>query len=346
MVKIFHNKKYRACTRDRRKPGPVIERFKGYCWLNKPAVAFLLRSLFMGSQRSLKELYGTMFQIRICPNGRKEIVPTKDIRRAVDIIEPSQTEKICPHCQTDKCLDNIVGETLIFPEYFRRSVEGSHIRYFDIATCKTTGKDFAITRSIKFSPKRKTDGREICTYCRSPYVEKISNLEEIRKSFFDPSRIKNYEWVVWGESGEDGFTHAQMKSMTIDEYYIFFFDDPYRCKHCKRVFGYTPFSKRGLELFNKFEKAIQTKKRTEKEIEQSIKNHLEKLGIDSKGLTFDAKCPFCHWEFNEFDWSAWADKEPFIDLMEDFGTHIYKCECKECKKIFMTAGWVKFYDVK
>ncbi len=66
------------------------------------------------SKKVIKELYGAMFEIKTKKDGTKEAVLTEDKSKAVFILAPNDHRR-CPHCSSDKCLENIVGESLVWP---------------------------------------------------------------------------------------------------------------------------------------------------------------------------------------------------------------------------------------
>ena len=121
-------------------------------------------------KKTVKEFYGTMFEVFANDEGWIKTRPTKDPKKAVDIVTPS-SKKVCAYCPTDKCLNNIVGECVLFSEDFRdvNGFKASRIKYFDIAKCKKEQEKvyFIIVRDSQPKPVEK--GR--CIWCKSGYTE-------------------------------------------------------------------------------------------------------------------------------------------------------------------------------
>lgn len=283
--------------------------------------------------RFVKEIYGTMFKIVTDAAGKKIVLPTETEEEAVNIVIPGITKNWCPFpdCGSDKCLNNITGESQMFPESFQSCDEELHLRYFDIATCyKKPKKDFIVAKSIKFSSKNK--GR--CSWCASPNVGKVFDFEKIRESFFNPSGLEKYEWWVWGDYKEEGIIHAQLVGMTIDEINIFLLNEPWRCNHCKRVFGYELDRNKGRDLFNALVSEVR---------KINLKTCLKELEIEEKRVVFkDAfdnyRCPLCN--NDKRNYQAFSDDKVGENYKAYYcrpGFTISKHKCKICKEYYFIA---------
>jgi len=294
----------------------------------------------MAVLRFVKELYGTMFKIVTDADGRKIVLPTENEDEAASIVIPGTTKNWCPfpNCGSDKCLNNITGEFQVFPESFQSCDGELHIRYFDIATCcKKPKKDFIVAKSVDYSLKNKEKGK--CSCCTSPNVEKIFDIEQIRESFFKSSKLEKYEWWVWGDYEEEGIMHAQLVGMTIDEINIFLLNDPWRCNHCKRVFGYELDKGKGRDLFHELVNEVR---------KRNLKTCLEKLDMEKKRVVVkdvlsNYKCPLCN--NDKLSSQAFSDD----NLGENYKVHychsgftISTHKCKICQEYY----FIVFDDYK
>ncbi|MCX5698668.1 MAG: hypothetical protein NTX01_03095 [Candidatus Omnitrophica bacterium] len=284
-------------------------------------------------KKTVKEFYGTMFEIFANPEGWIKARPTQDPQKAVDIVTPV-SKKICAYCPTDKCLSNIVGERMVFPEHFKEAAgfELTHIEYFDIAKCKQgQGKIFFIV--IRDTQPRILE-RGRCIWCKSPYVEKMLNIADLRKNISSSDRVKKYNWVVWKENaGSDEETiHAQMEGLKVDEVNTLLFKAPWKCKHCYRIFGHEGYDPEGRGLFNKLVEEVRMK---------DLKESFARLRIPAEKVVFKhAKCPNC---LTQFDYDA-CESECLLELIIDpAGFYIAKRKCAKCNNQYFVVSDV--YDM-
>lgn len=289
----------------------------------------------MGAKRnsikSVKELYGTMFEVVADANGKKRVVPTDDSSKAADIIVP-HLKKRCPSasCGSDKCLANLTGEDiLVEPDYlyFRGAEDWSwQIRYLDIATCINDSKyDFIIAKEE--DPSRKTI-RGKCIWCGSPFIEKLSDFKGIRESFFLPANIKKCRLRILGQlSKKNLLSGILIENVTVEDLNIFVFKEPWKCNHCKRIFGYEKDLEEGQALLKKLLLEIRA---------EEFKELLKRLGIDKKYFARSGKCPFCSSEINT---KLCLGFYPFPegDSKDNSSFNFYKYKCWKCNEIFFAV---------
>lgn len=272
----------------------------------------------MSSKRSItkiKDLFGTMFEIRSDAEGKKFILPTNNPTKAEDIVPPGIRK--CPNCSSPDCLDNIVATELLFPGFWAKDKMCGYIKYIDIATCKKN-KDFLVAR--KSFPDHETKGR--CVWCTSPEIKKIPDIKNVRKSFFLPSNIKKYKWKLF-ESTNLVYGNL-MEGMSIDDLSLFIFKEPWKCKQCRRVFGYEEDFEEGQELM--LELIARVRKHEAGEF-------LKKRGIEWREVAIKRKCPYCQSEIDTKRCLGFYISENDLDA-DSAGFNHCKYSCWKCNKIF------------
>jgi hypothetical protein len=291
----------------------------------------------INSKKTVKEFCGTMFEVFANPEGWIKARPTQDPEKAVDIVTPV-SKKVCAYCPTDKCLNNIVGERMVFPDNFKDSAEFemTRIKYFDIAKCKNEkGKVFFIIIRDTL-PRLIETGR--CIWCKSAYAERLPNVNKLRERLSSAERIKKYYWVVWrwGESekvsADKAGVYGQLEGMMVDEVNTFLYKNPWKCKHCYRVFGYDGRDEEGQALFAKLAEQVRMK---------DLKESFMRFKILEKDVVFKhAKCPFCSTQYN---YGAY-ELESLVQLILDpTGFYIAKRRCSNCKSLYFVVSDV--YDM-
>jgi hypothetical protein len=142
--------------------------------------------------------------------------------------------------------------------------------------------------------------------------------------------------MVWRQEdgvADEGVIYAQMEGMAVDEVSIFSFKEPWKCKHCKRVFGHEVDAEEVQVLFNKLVDEVRMK---------SLHEYLEKLGIPKEAAVFKyVKCPSCSCPPDYGKWMADVFPSPPW-VREVSGFYIYKYKCQECSKEFF--GVLDIYD--
>lgn len=279
----------------------------------------------MTSKKISKEFCGVMFAIIVDPDGKKVIVPTKDALKAVDIVIP-KTKRRCPYCHSNKCLENILGESIAFRDYFPKAAKTQDTRYLDIAVCRKLGKEFILARNMLAI----TLERKRCIWCGSTHITPIPNPEKLRESFLEPSKIKNYRFVIWEDPRGDEFGIPEIEGMTIDEKNIFTYTDPYKCEQCKRVFGYEPAKG---ELFATLLMQILLK---------DMKIILEKLSLSENAFAIEDKCPFCS---SDIDYKNWflenvslPEETSLLGRKKKSLVEINKYRCSNCNRDFIAPN--------
>ena len=286
-------------------------------------------------KKTVREFYGTMFEVYPKTDGWVQIGPTQDPEKAIDIVTPV-SKKVCAYCSTDKCLTNIVGESMVFPEHLKDShaFRLSRIKYFDIAKCKNEQgkKYFIIIRDSQ--PRLLEKGR--CIWCKSAHVERLPNVAEARRNLSSPESSKKYYWTVWKEEENAGpdeeIVYGQLIGMRVDEVNTFLFKDPWKCKHCYRVFGHAGEDQEGNVLFNKLVYEVRIR---------DIKESFVTLKIPSELVVFNhSKCPSCSTQFNY----GLYDSECLLEVTIDpNGFYITKRRCANCSKHYFVVSDV--YDI-
>lgn len=288
----------------------------------------------MLSKKRLKNLYGVMFEIRTSITGKKECFLTQDLKRAAYIVTP-KTKKRCPYCSSNKCLTNIVGESRFPREHYLRREEGLFIRFLNIATCRNTGKEFIIAKSDMLDSV--DEGQ--CIWCGSAYTQKISNLEDTRRSLFRPPRNKEYRLLILRKISRESFTYVRIEGIAIDELNIFLFVEPWMCNHCKRIFGSGPNGHKLYEedLFDELANEV---------FEKDLKEYLEGLNISDQILGDDDKCPLC---FSKLDFDKWFSEirpqligrhESVVEYKRPFEVRKYKCQ--KCNEYFFSVVYTNY----
>ena len=286
-------------------------------------------------KKTVREFYGTMFEVYPNTDGWVHIGPTQDPEKAIDIVTPV-SKKVCAYCPTDKCLNNIVGESMVFPEHLKDAdgFKVSRIKYFDIAKCKNgQGKKyFIIIRDSQ--PRLLEKGR--CIWCKSGHVERLPNVTEARKNLSSPENLKKYHWTVWKEEENAGpdeeIVYGQLIGMRVDEVNTFLFKDSWKCKHCYRVFGHAGDDQEGHVLFNKLVYEVRIR---------DLKEGFVTLKIPDELVVFNhSKCPSCSTQFN---YEA-CELECLLELtIDSVGFYIAKRRCANCSKHYFVVSDV--YDM-
>jgi len=309
----------------------------------------------MSSKRKKKikfvlEFAGYSYEIIKDAEGKKHIRPTQNISKAVPILVPNSPKR-CPYSpqhQDDGCLENITGEALFIPNYNVSSLDWRwDVNYLDIATCVMTDKDFIIAKESEPKPAE-IPGR--CIWCKSDYVEKISNTEGIADPFFLPSNLQKYRVISCDcrlgfsvpNNDKAPMSGILIEGMTIEEINIFRFKEPWKCKHCRRIFGYEIDFEDGKEALECLIIAIR---------QRQVQEFIARMKILQEALMRTRKdgrsgCPYCLSEIipKKTKCNFWFDFDEGSDF-RDVTIVLYRYKCWKCKKFFFAILDYIIFDI-